>query len=60
MRWDLRQLWRRFQDPFVLSAGQTVPPVYATLAVLDEVPRVRHDLDGDARFAFPDGGRWAG
>ena len=59
MRWDLRQPWRRFGDRFVLSAGHTVPLVYATLAVLNEALRARHDLDGDARFAFPDEGRWA-
>jgi len=59
MRWDLRQPWRRFQDRFVLSAGHTVPLVYATLAVLNEGLRARYDLDGDASFAFPDDGRWA-
>ncbi len=59
MRWDLRQPWRRFADRFVLSAGHTVPLVYATLAVLNEALRARHELDDDSRFAFPDGGRWA-
>ncbi|HEY5487837.1 MAG TPA: hypothetical protein VIK06_09330 [Candidatus Limnocylindrales bacterium] len=59
MRWDLRQPWLRFQDRFVLSAGHTVPLVYATLAVLNEALRARVELDGDPRFAFPDGGRWA-
>jgi transketolase len=59
MRWDLRQPWRRFQDRFVLSAGHTVPLVYATLAVLNEALRARHEIDGDGRFAFPESGRWA-
>ncbi len=59
MRWDLRQPWRPFGDRFVLSAGHTVPLVYATLAVLNESLRARHERDGDARFAFPDDGRWA-
>src|SRR5271157_3775405 len=36
MRWDLRRPWLRFGDRFVLSAGHTVPLVYATLAVLNE------------------------
>src|SRR5215469_14309041 len=36
MRWDLLRPWRRFGDRFVLSAGHTVPLVYATLAVLNE------------------------
>jgi transketolase len=59
MRWDIRRPWLPFADRFVLSAGHTVPLVYATLAVLNEVMRARHDATGDARFAFPDDGRWA-
>jgi len=59
MRWDLQRPWRPFGDRFVLSAGHTVPLVYATLAVLNEALRARHERDGDARFAFPDDGRWA-
>ena len=45
MRWDLRKPWRPFMDRFVLSAGHTVPLVYATLAVLNEVLRARHERD---------------
>jgi transketolase len=59
MRWDLLRPWRRFGDRFVLSAGHTVPLVYATLAVLNEAVRVRHQQTGDRDFAFPDDGRWA-
>src|SRR5579859_7113705 len=59
MRWDLLRPWRRFGDRFVLSAGHTVPLVYATLAVLNEAMRARFDLSGDSSFAFPDDGRWA-
>jgi transketolase len=59
MRWDIRRPWLRFADRFVLSAGHTVPAVYAMLAVLNESLRARVDLDGDERFAFPDDGRWA-
>jgi len=59
MRWDLLRPWRTFSDRFVLSAGHTVPLIYAILAALNEAMRVRHALDGDARFAFPDDGRWA-
>ena len=59
MRWDLQRPWRRFADRFVLSAGHTVPLVYATLAIFNEALRARHEVDGDERFAFPDGGRWA-
>jgi len=59
MRWDVLRPWRRFGDRFVLSAGHTVPLVYATLAVLGEAVRVRHERTGAAEFAFPDDGRWA-
>ncbi len=59
MRWDIRRPWRPFADRFVLSAGHTVPLVYATLAVLNEVLRARHQRDPRDEFAFPDGGRWA-
>jgi transketolase len=59
MRWDLRRPWLRFSDRFVLAAGHTAPLVYATLAVLNEGLRARHDRTGDPRFAFPDDGRWA-
>lgn len=59
MRWDIRTPWRPFADRFVLSAGHTVPLVYATLAVLNEVLRARAERDPDPAFAFPDDGRWA-
>ncbi len=59
MRWDLRRPWLRFADRFVLSAGHTVPLVYATLAVLNEGLRARYERSGLERFAFPDDGRFA-
>lgn len=59
MRWDVLRPWRPFADRFVLSAGHTVPLIYATLAVLNEAMRQRHLREGGTRFAFPDGGRWA-
>ena len=59
MRWDLRRPWRPFGDRFVLSAGHTVPLVYCTLAVLNEILRSRHERDPRPEFAFPDDGRWA-
>jgi transketolase len=59
MRWDVLRPWRRFGDRFVLSAGHTVPLVYATLAVLNEAMRLRHERTGEPEFAFPDDGRWA-
>jgi transketolase len=59
MRWDLRRPWRPLADRFVLSAGHTVPLVYATLAVLNEALRVRHARGGEAAYTLPDGGKWA-
>jgi transketolase len=51
MRWDIREPWRRFGDRFVLSAGHTVPLVYATLAVLNESLRA-------SEVPFPHNGRY--
>jgi transketolase len=58
-RWDLLRPWRPFQDRFVLSAGHTVPLIYATLSVLNETIRKRHAKTGDPAFAFPEGGKYA-
>jgi len=59
MRWDIRKPWRPFCDRFVLSAGHTVPLIYATLAVLNQTLRLRHARSGDERFAFPSNGKYA-
>src|SRR6266851_4191506 len=59
MRWDVLRPWRPFGDRFVLSAGHTIPLVYATLAALNEAMRARHQLDADPRFAFPFEGKFA-
>jgi transketolase len=59
MRWDVRRPWLPFGDRFVLSAGHTVPVVYATLAALNETLRVRASRDPNPAFALPDNGRWA-
>src|SRR5262245_43327147 len=58
MRFDLIRPWRPYGDRFVLSAGHTVPLIYATLATLNQIARERAEA-GESRFAFPDGGRWA-
>jgi transketolase len=59
MRHDLLQPWRRFGDRFILSAGHTVPLVYATLATLNEAMRVRYEHTQDERFSFPFDGKYA-
>jgi transketolase len=58
MRFDLMRPWRAYGDRFVLSAGHTVPLIYATLATLNQIARERA-AGGEARFVFPDGGKWA-
>ncbi|HET9808651.1 MAG TPA: transketolase [Candidatus Limnocylindria bacterium] len=59
MRHDLLQPWRAFGDRFILSAGHTVPLIYATLATLNEAMRVRYEHTQDERFAFPFDGKYA-
>ena len=59
MRWDLLRPWRPFCDRFVLSAGHTVPLIYACLAVLNEAMRARQARTGDEAFAFPARGKYA-
>jgi len=59
MRWDLLRPWRPYGDRFVLSAVHTIPLVYACLAVLNEIVRVRQKLDGKPELAFPDRGKYA-
>jgi len=59
MRWDVLRPWLPFADRFVLSAGHTVPLVYATLALLNEAMRARHERDGNSAFAFPHAGKYA-
>jgi transketolase len=50
MRWDIREPGKRFGDRFVLVAGHTNPVVYATLAVLNEALRAKHEQTGDDRY----------
>ncbi len=59
MRWDILRPWRPFGDRFVLSAGHTIPLIYACLAVLNEAMRARHEATGDEAFAFPFDGKYA-
>src|SRR5512136_2347655 len=53
MRWDIRHPEKRFGDRFVLSAGHTIPMIYATLAVLNEALRIKLEQTGDPRYAVP-------
>ncbi len=59
MRWDVLRPWRPFADRLVLAAGHTVPLIYATLAVLNEAMRTRHQRTRDPAYAFPLDGKFA-
>ena len=52
MRWDIRHPEKRFSDRFILSAGHTIPLVYATLAVFNEALRLKHARTHDPRYAL--------
>lgn len=49
-RWDIRHPEKAFGDRFILSAGHSVPLIYATFAILDEAFRIRHAQTGDERY----------
>jgi transketolase len=49
-RWDIRHPEKAFGDRFILSAGHSVPLIYATFAILDEAFRIRHARTGDDRY----------
>lgn len=52
-RWDIRHPEKRFGDRFALVAGHTVPLIYATLPVLAEAMRCKHEQTGDDRYYIP-------
>ncbi|MCG7851391.1 MAG: hypothetical protein MIO92_02610, partial [Methanosarcinaceae archaeon] len=52
MRWDIRHPEKRFADRFILGAGHTVPLVYCTLAVLNEVMRIKYIKTQDKKYAI--------
>ena len=54
MRWDVRHPEKRFGDRFVLSAGHTVPLMYATLPVIAEAFRAKYKETGDEKYNIPE------
>ena len=50
MRWDIRDPGKRFGDRFILVAGHTNPVVYATLAVFNEVLRIKYEQTNDDSY----------
>ncbi len=54
MRWDIREPAKRFSDRFILSAGHTIPLVYATLSVLSEAMRIKYKQTGDKKYYVPE------
>lgn len=49
-RWDIRHPEKAFGDRFVLSAGHSVPLIYATFAILDEAFRIKYEQTKDAKY----------
>lgn len=49
-RWDIRHPEKAFGDRFILSAGHSVPLIYATFAILNEAMRIKHAQTGDDRY----------
>lgn len=50
MKWDIRDPQKRFSDRFVLSAGHTVPGIYALLAVFNESLRRKYQETGESQY----------
>jgi transketolase len=49
-RWDIRHPEKAFGDRFLLSAGHSVPLIYATFAILDEALRIKYEQTKDAKY----------
>ena len=50
MRWDIRDVGKRFADRFVLVAGHCNPVVYATLAVFNEALRIKYKQTKNKKY----------
>ncbi len=50
MKWDIRDPLKRFSDRFILSAGHTIPLVYAALAVMNGAMEKRFEETHDEKF----------
>ena len=50
MRWDIRDIGKRFADRYGLVSGHCNPAVYATSSVLNESLRIKYKQTGDNRF----------
>ena len=49
-RWDIRHPEKAFGDRFILSAGHSVPLIYATFAIFSEALRIKYEQTQDARY----------
>ncbi len=54
MKWDIRQPEKRFSDRFILSAGHTIPMIYAVMSVLSETMRTKYNQTGDKKYFVPE------
>jgi len=53
MRWDIRRPEKRFADRFILVGGHTIPLIYCTLAILNEVLQIKYQQTGEECYANP-------
>jgi len=53
MRWDIRKPEKTFSDRFILSAGHTIPLVYATMSVLSDAMRTKYNQTKDKKYYIP-------
>ena len=49
-RWDIRHPEKAFGDRFILSAGHSVPLVYATFAIFNEALRIKYEQTKDEKY----------
>lgn len=57
MRWDIRNLRKRFADRFILIAGHCTPLVYGVMAALFDALRIKYNQTDDARFMISGGAK---
>ncbi|MBD3168722.1 MAG: transketolase [candidate division Zixibacteria bacterium] len=55
MRWDIRDLSKRFADRFVLVGGHCTPLVYGAMAVLYDAMRIKYNQTQDPKYQIKGG-----
>ena len=54
MKWDIRHPEKPFSDRFILSAGHTIPLVYAVMSVLSDAMRTKYNQTGEKKYYIPE------